>query len=203
MFCSIAYFLMGFDKPATHESVRETAFEGGNMSLCALSFRPHADSDDTLLPIGTRFFYFAASQALVAVTSAGLCMTVGAAAPSLNSANFVSVFLLLFLLLFCGLLINSDAVPVHLAWIFEAAPLKYAFEALAASAFGGQYFLFNPTTGKGGVFACTEIVGSQWLLQFGLDAERKDTDILAMIGFAAGYVGAAFVALKAVVRERR
>ena len=208
-FCASCYWLIGLDQPATPASVLEAARAGGDQSLCALSYEPIANTSASALANGvvesvaSRFFYFAASQVLVAVASAGMCMAIGAATPSLNSGNFIGIFTMLLFLLFAGLLVNRAALQSGLQWLFTVTPLSYAYEALAASAFEGQFFLFDPKRTNGKVFVCSAITGSDWLEQFGLDWKRKAHDLGALAAIAAAYYVVAFLSLKFLVYERR
>eukprot|EP00798_Chlamydomonas_sp_ICE-L_P020669 gene20669-27459_t len=118
------------------------------------------------------------------VTSASMCMAIGAAAPSNTVANMVGSLTVMLLLLFGGFLLNKDKIPVYCKWISSTSFFNYAYEALAVNEF--HHF---PADFTSGVLPPLRITGDVVHKEFGFDSARFYVDSLLLMlltGNAAG-----------------
>ena len=91
----------------------------------------------------SRGMIFLAILFLINVSFSGLCMAVGAMAKTAAVANFIGSFIIQFLLLSSGFLVNQTALPSELVWIVDLLPGKNGYESLLINEFGGsgrQYY---------------------------------------------------------------
>jgi hypothetical protein len=94
--------------------------------------------------------------------------------------------ILLPLMIFSGLFVNNDSIPVYFNWIKYMSPMKYGFTALAENEFDGLT-LQNCPPGA----ACT---GEQVLANLGLGGELSIgvNIILILVIYFVLYIGSYF-----------
>lgn len=88
-------------------------------------------------PAFSKFLILIVTAILSALAGMGLGFLAGSSFPNIGIALAVLPMLLLPLMLFSGLYINSDAIPVWLRWIKDISPTYYAFNAAAKNEFTG------------------------------------------------------------------
>ncbi|GMM29549.1 putative ATP-dependent permease [Martiniozyma asiatica (nom. inval.)] len=96
-----------------------------------------------------------------------------------GSATMISVLVLLFSLLFSGLFINKESIPIGLKWIEKISIFHYAYEALAVNEVNGLVLKEK----KYGLNI--EVPGAVILSTFGFDVSAIYWDI--------GYLGSLFI----------
>ncbi|KAG0366744.1 hypothetical protein BC939DRAFT_467473 [Gamsiella multidivaricata] len=63
-------------------------------------------------------------------TASGVCLMIGIMFEEVGVANLMSSLIMLFSMLFGGLLLNKDSIPAKLAWLQRLSFFNFAFEAL-------------------------------------------------------------------------
>ncbi|KAF9901524.1 hypothetical protein BX616_002228 [Lobosporangium transversale] len=63
-------------------------------------------------------------------TASGVCLMIGIIFEEVGVANLMSSLIMLFSMLFGGLLLNKSSIPAKLAWLKELSFFNFAFEAL-------------------------------------------------------------------------
>ncbi len=86
---------------------------------------------------GGRFIEFCLALMLTANTAMSLGYVVGIAAPTIEIALAVTMPIILPFLLFGGLFINVDSIPVYFSWLSYLSFFKYGYELLAAIVWDG------------------------------------------------------------------
>jgi ABC-type multidrug transport system permease subunit len=67
------------------------------------------------------------------LTAASCCFAISIVFKELGVANLIATLVMLFEMLFGGLLLNKATVPEHVTWLYRISFFNYAFEALAAN----------------------------------------------------------------------
>ncbi len=111
-----------------------------------------------------KFAVFASILVFVSLSFTSICLTIGAIVRSTRAANAVAVLLMVLSLLFGGLLVNRNDAPSYYAYMFDALPLGYAFEAIMATELANLNINFDPK----GVPMGVSTDGSLWLANLGL-----------------------------------
>ncbi|CAG9464674.1 unnamed protein product, partial [Pedinophyceae sp. YPF-701] len=154
------------------------------------------------LPIGLHpgsagaLLTFTASLVLSSGAASSLAMAVGAAADSGAVANLVGSLIVMSFLLFGGFLLNRDLVPDSLRWVATASYFTYAYEALAANEFHGSPLDFTFTTPLNSTrLPPLRVSGDGVLQEFGFDARRIPTDLVALVALSVGMIALALLIL--------
>ncbi|KAI9318513.1 P-loop containing nucleoside triphosphate hydrolase protein [Dichotomocladium elegans] len=76
------------------------------------------------------FFKFLLVLVLFNLTAAALCLAAGVVFKDLSMANLICCMVMLFSMLFAGLLLNKDSMPPSFGWLKHLSFFNYALEAL-------------------------------------------------------------------------
>jgi ATP-binding cassette subfamily G (WHITE) protein 1 len=76
------------------------------------------------------FFLFLLTNILLALCGNSMGMFFASVFPDLKVALALTPMIIMPLMLFSGLFVNNDAIPVYFDWIKYISPVKYGFEAL-------------------------------------------------------------------------
>jgi ABC-type multidrug transport system ATPase subunit len=133
------------------------------------------------------FAIFSVILILTSTSFSALMLLVGACFQNTRSANAVGVLLMVFSLLFGGLLVNKATAVLEpeSTWylpLFYAAPLSYAYEAMMIQVLLGTSINFNPKGFKTRV----RTDGQVWLANFGMNGDNAARDLLALGLFTVG-----------------
>lgn len=106
---------------------------------------------------------------------------------------------LLPLIIFSGLFVNNDAIPVYFDWIKYLSPMKYGFEALIKIQYQewAMYTQVSPNTYK-------LITGDQMVSRLGYNVHPTPGElILILFAMYIGLVLLAYIALRTAVNRRK
>lgn len=117
---------------------------------------------------GYKFWVAIAILILFNLAAAMEVLVIGIMVKDSGSATMLSVLVLLFSLLFAGLFINKETIPLGLSWIEKLSVFHYAYEALAVNEVNGLILREK---------------------KFGLNIEVPGAVILSTFGFDAGAIG--------------
>ena len=126
-----------------------------------------------------------------------MCLLISSLSPSVAVGNLVGILVMLFMLLFGGLLLNQDTLPAGLAWIKWLSFINFAFTALMTNEFVNLTFFitaFDETYPIAGQFFLTSI--------FGLDPDYFYLNIYLLIVFGTLFYVASAIVLY-FVKEKR
>lgn len=157
----------------------------------------HSDQDK----FPEHLLYFFLILMLISVTTACLCFLIAVGTPNIQVGNFVTVVILLFSMIFGGVLLNKKMMSASIRWCEWISVFNYGYEALMVNEFVGLSFKFNP---KGyDVPDHTIITGSNWLLQFDLKPNRLHDDMIALVIMSCTCLFLTYLLLHFFIKERR
>eukprot|EP00842_Homolaphlyctis_polyrhiza_P002889 jgi/Hompol1/3600/HPOL_006637-RA len=131
------------------------------------------------------------------LTAASACLAISIVFKDVAVANLLATLLMLFEMLFGGLLLNKSSIPPAFQWMQRLSFFNYAFEALVVNEVNGLTLVEEKFNLK------IDVPGSFILQAFGLDAQGFWRDIQALGIMASVFIGVAFLWLQFVVKERR
>jgi hypothetical protein len=131
------------------------------------------------------------------VTSACCCFALSIIIEDQSVASLVATMVMLFEMLFGGLLLNKNSVSPNLKWLHRLSFFNYAFEALVANE------VLNLTLVEEKFGFKVDVPGALVLQTFGLNAQGYWLDVRAMGIMTGIFLGAAFIWLQLFVKERR
>ncbi|KZV94696.1 hypothetical protein EXIGLDRAFT_739854 [Exidia glandulosa HHB12029] len=150
-----------------------------------------------LVPTVIAFWKFQLVLVLFNLTTASVCLLLSVAFSDTGVASLVGTLVMLFNLLFAGLLINRESVPKLLHWLFTISFFHAAYEALAVN----ELRYLTVIDRQAGVNI--EIPAATVLSLFGLRAQWYWTDVSILGGMFVIYTVLSFVFLHFFVKERR
>jgi ABC-type multidrug transport system ATPase subunit/ABC-type multidrug transport system permease subunit len=150
-----------------------------------------------LEPQAANFFKFILILVLFNLAAAGICLFIGIVYKDGGVANLVGSLVMLFSLLFAGLLLNHDAIPKSMLWLQSISIFHYAFEALIVN----EVTFLTLSDKKYGLNI--EVPGATILTTFGFDTQALWTDVIWLGGFAAGFIVLAYLAMHVLLVEKR
>jgi ABC-type multidrug transport system permease subunit len=86
-----------------------------------------------LRPDIVAFLKFILVLILFNMTAASLCFAIAIIFKDLAVANIIATMIMLFQMLFGGLLLNKTSIPISFAFLDKLSFFKYAFEALVVN----------------------------------------------------------------------
>ncbi|KAJ8518673.1 hypothetical protein ONZ45_g4288 [Pleurotus djamor] len=151
-----------------------------------------------LVPTVQGFWKFMLTLVLFNLTTASVVLWLSIAFDSISVASLVGTLVMLFNLLFTGLLINRESVPVFLQWLHTISFFHAAFEALAVNEL--RYLQLKET--KYGVEL--DVPAATILSTFGLRAQSFWWPNITLLGifFVSCTIGS-FITLHYFVKEKR
>ncbi|EHK96774.1 putative ATP-dependent permease [Glarea lozoyensis 74030] len=150
-----------------------------------------------LEPQASNFFKFILILVLFNLAAAGICLFIGIVCKDGGVANLVGSLVMLFSLLFAGLLLNHDAIPKSMLWLQSISIFHYAFEALIVN----EVTFLTLSDKKYGLNI--EVPGATILTTFGFDTQALWTDVISLGGFATGFILLAYIAMHVLLVEKR
>ncbi|KXJ89551.1 hypothetical protein Micbo1qcDRAFT_137409 [Microdochium bolleyi] len=150
-----------------------------------------------LIADGPHFFTFMLILVLFNLAAAAICLFIGIVCKDGSVANLIGSLVMLFSLLFAGLLLNHDAVPAGARWLQSLSIFHYGFEALIVN----EVIELTLIDKKYGLDIT--VPGAAILSSFGFRNGAKWMDVLNLGIFASVFVVLAFAAMHFVLVERR
>lgn len=150
-----------------------------------------------LIPDAPHFFTFMLTLVLFNLAAAGICFFIGIVCKDGSVANLIGSLVMLFSLLFAGLLLNHNKIPESALWLQSLSIFHYGFEALIVNEVVKLTLIDN----KYGLDIT--VPGAAILSSFGFDNAAKWTDILNLGIFAAIFVILAYAAMHFLLVEKR
>lgn len=150
-----------------------------------------------LIPDASHFFTFMLVLVLFNLAAASICLFIGIVCRDGSVANLIGSLVMLFSLLFAGLLLNHNAIPDAALWLQSLSIFHYGFEALIVNEVV-KLTLVDKQYGLD-----ITVPGAAILSSFGFDNAAKWRDIMNLGIFAAVFVVLAFAAMHFLLVEKR
>ncbi|CAB4384530.1 hypothetical protein RhiirA5_476344 [Rhizophagus irregularis] len=143
------------------------------------------------------FFKFLLVLVLFNLTAASICLCIGILFKELGVASLLSSLVMLFSMLFGGLLLNKDSIPEYLSWLKDLSFFNYAFEALIVN----EVVYLTLTEEKYGLQI--DVPGATILSTFGFDASAYWIDVVKLTIMFSSFIVLSFTCLQLFVKEKR
>ncbi|KAI2638631.1 hypothetical protein GGS21DRAFT_449636 [Xylaria nigripes] len=150
-----------------------------------------------LIPDAPHFFTFMLTLVLFNLAAAAICFFIGIVCKDAGVANLIGSLVMLFSLLFAGLLLNHNKIPEAALWLQSLSIFHYGFEALIVN----EVVKLTLVDKKYGLDIT--VPGAAILSSFGFDNGAKWTDIINLGIFAAVFVVLAYMAMHFLLVEKR
>ncbi|KAI1338403.1 hypothetical protein F5Y15DRAFT_128100 [Xylariaceae sp. FL0016] len=150
-----------------------------------------------LIPDAPHFFTFMLILVLFNLAAAAICLFIGIVCKDGGVANLIGSLVMLFSLLFAGLLLNHDAIPDAAMWLQSLSIFHYGFEALIVN----EVIKLTLVDKKYGLDIT--VPGAAILSSFGFDNAAKWMDVVNLGIFAGGFVVLAYLAMHFLLIEKR
>ncbi|CAD6499719.1 BgTH12-03827 [Blumeria graminis f. sp. triticale] len=150
-----------------------------------------------LVPDANHFFKFLLVLVLFNLAACGICLFIGITCKDSGVANLVGSLVMLFSLLFAGLLLNHDAIPKSALWLQSLSIFHYGFESLIVN----EVTYLTLTDHKYGLDIT--VPGAVILSSFGFNTQALWSDVFKLGLFAASFIILAFMAMHFMLIERR
>ncbi|KAJ1509786.1 hypothetical protein HMI56_006633 [Coelomomyces lativittatus] len=143
------------------------------------------------------FFKFLIALILFNLTAASWVFLISLLFKDVAVANLAASLLMLFSMLFGGLLLNSDTVPFVFQWIKDFSFFNYALEALIVN----ELKTLTLTESKFGLQI--NVPAAVILSSFGFDAQAYWIDIAKLVTLGSVILTSAYLVLHFFVKEKR
>ncbi|RMJ22026.1 ABC transporter [Aspergillus sp. HF37] len=150
-----------------------------------------------LIPAWPEFFRFILVLVLFNLAAANICLFIGIVFRDGGVANLIGSLVMLFSLLFAGLLLNHDAIPKSALWLQTLSIFHYGFEALIVN----EVTFLTLIDHKYGLDI--EVPGASILSAFGFDTLALWKDVLGLVVFSAAFIVIAYGAMHVLLVEKR
>lgn len=150
-----------------------------------------------LVPDGHHFFKFILILVLFNLAAAAICLFIGIVCKDNGVANLIGSLVMLFSLLFAGLLLNHDAIPKSALWLQTLSIFHYGFESLIVN----EVTYLTLTDRKYGLDI--SVPGASILSSFGFDTQAFWPDVISLAVFASAFIIMAYIAMHILLVERR
>lgn len=150
-----------------------------------------------LVPDAQHFFKFLLILVLFNLAASGICLFLGIICKDNGMANLIGSLVMLFSLLFAGLLLNHDAIPKSALWLQALSIFHYGFEALIVN----EVTYLTLTDEKYGLNIT--VPGAVILSSFGFDTQALWPDILKLGIFSTSFIILAYAAMHMLLIEKR
>lgn len=131
------------------------------------------------------------------LASAAICLFIGVLIKDSGVASLVGILVMLFSLLFAGLFLNKDSIPVSALWIQNLSIFHYAFEAMLVN----EVRYLTLIEYKFGL--SIEVPGATILSTFGFDTTAFKRDVCGLIAFFAIFIVLAYAGMHFYLVEKR
>ncbi|KAF9907410.1 ATP-binding cassette sub- G member 2 [Linnemannia zychae] len=145
----------------------------------------------------TEFGKFFLVLVLFNVVASGICLMIGIMFEAVGVANLMSSLVMLFSMLFGGLLLNKESIPDHLSWLQKLSFFNFAFEALLVN----EITFLQLVQKEYGLEI--DVPGAVILSTFGFNSGAYWKDVKNLGIMAATFFTVAFLWLQFRVNERR
>ncbi|KAJ2896452.1 ABC-2 type transporter [Zalerion maritima] len=143
------------------------------------------------------FLTFLLVLVLFNLAAAAICLFIGIVCKDPGVANLIGSLVMLFSLLFAGLLLNHNAIPDSALWLQSLSIFHYGFESLIVN----EVTYLTLVDKKYGLDIT--VPGAAILSSFGFDNQMLRTDIVELGVFAAVFVVLAYTAMHVLLIEQR
>ncbi|KAF0392430.1 ABC transporter [Gigaspora margarita] len=150
-----------------------------------------------LVPGLSEFFKFLLVLVLFNLTAASICLCIGIIFKEVGVASLLSSLVMLFSMLFGGLLLNKESIPGYLAWLKNLSFFNYAFEAMLVN----EVKYLQLTEEKYGLQI--DVPGATILSTFGFDASAYWSDVTKLALLFMSFIMLSFACLQLFVKELR
>ncbi|KAH0537503.1 hypothetical protein FGG08_005721 [Glutinoglossum americanum] len=150
-----------------------------------------------LEPHWPQFLKFILILVLFNLAAAAVCLFIGIIIKDGGVANLVGSLVMLFSLLFAGLLLNREAIPGPARWLQNLSIFHYAFEALLVN----EVKLLSLVDHKYGLDI--EVPGASILSSFGFVNTALWEDVISLAIFGGTFIILAYVAMHLILVEKR
>lgn len=150
-----------------------------------------------LVPDVQHFFVFILVLVLFNLAASGICLFIGIVCKDGGVANLIGSLVMLFSLLFAGLLLNHDKIPASAVWLQYLSIFHYAFEALIVN----EVRLLTLVDRKYGLDIT--VPGAAILSSFGFNNSSLWNDITSLGIFAVVFIVLAYGAMHILLVEKR
>ncbi|KAL2256567.1 hypothetical protein VTK26DRAFT_1472 [Humicola hyalothermophila] len=150
-----------------------------------------------LVPEPNKFLVFMLVLVLFNLAAAAICLFIGIVCKDGGVANLIGSLVMLFSLLFAGLLLNHNAIPPAALWLQWLSIFHYGFEALIVNEVT-QLTLVDHKIGID-----ITVPGAAILSSFGFDNQAMWKDIINLGVFGAVFIVLAYAAMHILLVERR
>ncbi|KAL1925335.1 uncharacterized protein VTP21DRAFT_218 [Calcarisporiella thermophila] len=143
------------------------------------------------------FVRFLLVLVLFNLTAASICLCLGVVFRNSAVASLIASLIMLFSMLFGGLLLNKDSIPQYLTWLKDLSFFNYAFEALIVN----EMLYLQLQEKKFGLII--DVPGATILSTFGFNARGYWPDVTKLAIMFGVFLVFAFGWLQFFVKERR
>ncbi|KAI8912448.1 hypothetical protein EDD86DRAFT_223811 [Gorgonomyces haynaldii] len=143
------------------------------------------------------FLRFLGIMIIFSMNCALFCLFLGCLIDEFSTATLVASILMLFQMLFAGILVNQVQIPSYLRWVQYLSLFKYAYEAAAANDAAGIRLLAN-INGITVTIPATTILSS-----FGIDVNAYQRDVTISLSIFVGLLLLIGLLVKFRLREKR
>ncbi|KAI8331168.1 ABC transporter [Chlamydoabsidia padenii] len=143
------------------------------------------------------FFKFLLVLVLFNLTAAACCLAIGVVFKNLSMANLLSCMVMLFSMLFAGLLLNKESMSPYFGWLKYLSFFNYALEALLVN----EMLYLQLVEERYGLNI--DVPGATILSTFGFNAKNYWPDVIRLASMFLFFIGFAFIWLVIFVKERR
>ncbi|KAH8899195.1 hypothetical protein GQ53DRAFT_299949 [Thozetella sp. PMI_491] len=150
-----------------------------------------------LVADASHFFVFILVLVLFNLAAATICLFIGIVCKDGGVANLIGSLVMLFSLLFAGLLLNHDAIPAAAVWLQYLSIFHYAFESLIVNEVS-HLILIDQKYGLD-----ITVPGAAILSSFGFNNGAMWMDIINLGIFGAVFVVLAYAAMHILLVEKR
>jgi ATP-binding cassette subfamily G (WHITE) protein 2 len=150
-----------------------------------------------LVPDAPHFFKFLLVLVLFNLAAAAICLFIGIVCKNQGVASLIGSLVMLFSLLFAGLLLNHDAIPKSLLWLQTLSIFHYGFESLIVN----EVTYLTLTDRKYGLDI--SVPGATILSSFGFNTQAFWPDVTSLAIFASSFIVLAYTAMHILLVERR
>lgn len=150
-----------------------------------------------LVPDVAHFTVFILVLVLFNLAASGICLFIGIICKDGSVANLIGSLVMLFSLLFAGLLLNHDKIPAAAVWLQYLSIFHYAFEALIVN----EVRMLTLVDHKYGLDIT--VPGSAILSSFGFNNIALWQDVASLGVFAVVFIVLAYGAMHVLLVEKR
>jgi ABC-type multidrug transport system ATPase subunit/ABC-type multidrug transport system permease subunit len=150
-----------------------------------------------LVPDAAHFFKFILILVLFNLAAAAICLFIGIVCKDHGVANLIGSLVMLFSLLFAGLLLNHNAIPKAALWLQALSIFHYGFESLIVN----EVTYLTLVDHKYGLDIT--VPGASILSSFGFNNLALWDDVIGLAAFAGAFIILAYVAMHLLLVERR